>query len=280
MPSRMIARADPAYPAALATLKPPPEALWVRGELPGGPAVAIVGTRTPSPEGARFAFELASALARAGWVIWSGGALGIDQQAHEGALAAGGATVLVAGGGLDRPYPRSLAPLWERVQRQGALLSVIPDPHPPQHWTFFSRNAALAALSSAMILVEAPLKSGARNATTIARRLGRPVWIGAQAPWSPFAPTVREELRLGARLLLHPDDFPSPGPPQLALPGLASLTPLEQRILDAVRAGAAHLDALCDVIEDPPALILQHATNLLLEGHLLESQSGFKIPTP
>lgn len=331
MLSRKIDAGDDEFPPVLRTLTPPPEALWLRGVLPARPAVAIVGTRTPSPEGERFAFELAATLARAGWVVWSGGALGIDHQAHEGALSVEGLTVLVAGGGLDRPYPPVLAPLWPRVQERGALLAVVPDEHPPLRWTFFARNAVLAALTDALVLIEGPVQSGARNAAAVARRLGRPVWIGAQAPWSPFAPTVREELRLGARLLLHPDDLlaslsapeaslasaspltaPSsaslasstvkaPRKPtrsrQLPLPTTSAASPsttptsptpnpspppltgLQQRLLEAVKAGAAHLDALCDALDDPPPEILRQATLLQLEGLLAESQVGFYIPT-
>jgi DNA processing protein len=302
MPSRTIDRGALGYPPALLSLKPPPATLWLRGALPAGRAVAVVGTRTPSPEGQRFAFDLAAALARAGWVVWSGGALGVDQQAHEGALAAGGPTVLVAGGGLDRPYPRELAPLWPRVEREGALLAVVPDAYAPRRWTFFARNAVLAALTEALVVIECPLQSGARNAASTARALGRPVWIGAQAPWSPFAPTVREELRLGARLLLHPDDLlaslgaVAPGPPaardaargaprqarqaQLPLPEVPSpLDPLQRRFLEAVRSGCTHLDALCEALGEPPPEILRQATLLQLEGLLGESHQGFFVPT-
>ncbi|MCS6901178.1 MAG: DNA-processing protein DprA [Myxococcales bacterium] len=302
MLSRKIERGDPTYPSALLLLKPPPPALWLRGELPSGRAVAVVGTRTPSPEGSRFTFDLASSLAKAGWVVWSGGAFGIDLQAHEGALAAGGFTVLVAGGGLDRPYPKDLAPLWPRVQRQGALLAVVPDDHAPRRWTFFARNAVLAALTEALVLVECPVRSGARNAAAVARALGHPVWVGAQTPWSPFVTTVREELRLGARLLLHPDDLlaslgsPSAPPPaspllvprsadpfrraQLSLPGAPpSLEPLQQRILEAVRSGNTHLDMLCEALGESPPEILRQATLLQLEGLLGESQEGFFVPS-
>lgn len=300
MLSRKIERGAPEYPSDLLTLKPITEALWLRGSLPAGPGIAIVGTRSPSPEGSRFAFELAASLARAGWVIWSGGALGIDHQAHEGALSVGGSTVLVAGGGLERPYPPALAPLWTRVLGRGALLAVVPDLHPPQRWTFFARNAALAALTQALVVIECPPQSGARNAAAFARKLGRPVWIGAQAPWSPFASTVREELRLGARLLLHPDDLlqpeshsvaprtpdrparkkPKPAPEQAQLPVEPQLSELQQRFLEAVRSGIAHIDPLCEVLGAPPSEILQQASLLLLEGLLEESSRGFVAPTP
>lgn len=206
--SLVLGPADPRYPGALCALSPAPT-LRVRGELPTGPAIAIVGTRQPSPEAARYAYALAADLARSGVVVWSGGATGIDDHAHHGALSADGLTVLVAGGGLDRVYPVSARPLWQRIvdEQRGALVSLVDDTHPPAAWTLLRRNGALAALADAVVLIEAPLQSGARSTTAAARRLGRPVWVAGQPPWSPFAPTVREEVRLGAKLLLHVDEL-------------------------------------------------------------------------
>lgn len=301
MRSKKIERGASEFPPALLDLKPTPSAIWLQGELPPQPSIAIVGTRHPSPEANRFAFDLAATLSQAGWAIWSGGALGIDQQAHEGALETGGSTVLVAGGGLERPYPAALASLWPRVLERGALLAVVPEEHPPQRWTFFARNAVLAAMTQALVIVECPLQSGARNAAATARKLGRPVWIGAQAPWSPFASTVREELRLGARLLLHPEDLllsntkvelqapsvrtvphsnkrrrPS-SPQQPTLPEMSQLPEIQQQILRAVGSGSTHLDLLCKALEASPSEILQQTSFLQLEGLLEESEQGFFV---
>lgn len=198
--SRRIEIFDAGYPVRLRELAGPPDALWVRGALVDGPSVAIVGTRAPSREGEAYARELAATLARRGVTVWSGGALGIDRAAHEGALVAGGRTVLVAGGGLDARYPADVGGLYARVARAGALVGIVPDGAPPQRWVFLARNGVLAAMTDATVIVECPLRSGARSTGAAARRLGRPLWVAAQPPWSPFAAAVSEEARLGARV--------------------------------------------------------------------------------
>src|SRR6187402_954396 len=133
-------------PGRLADLECPPERLYVRGELPRGPAVAIVGTRTPTPEAAEFAEELAVALATADIAVISGGAAGIDTAAHRGALAAGGCTVVVAAAGFDRPFPKQNASLFRRVLTNGgAYVSIVPGDQPSISSGFFTRNSYLVA---------------------------------------------------------------------------------------------------------------------------------------
>src|SRR6266849_4277344 len=104
-----------ALPSRLAHLEAPPERLFLRGELPRGPAVAIVGTRHPTTRGAEYARELAFELAQAGVAVLSGGAEGIDTEAHRGALAAGGVTVVVAPAGFEHPFPEQNAELFRAV---------------------------------------------------------------------------------------------------------------------------------------------------------------------
>lgn len=186
-------------PPRLMDLPDPPSALYLRGELPRGPAVAIVGTRNPTPEATRFARRLAGELARAGITILSGGAKGIDTAAHVGAFAAGQPTVVVAPAGYAAPYPLRNAELFQRiVARDGAYLSLVPDDEPARPAAFFPRNGCLVALAHAVIVVQAGVRSGARNAAAQARRLGRPLLV---VPWSPSVSRgggCLVELRLGA----------------------------------------------------------------------------------
>ncbi|MEB2322421.1 MAG: DNA-processing protein DprA, partial [Sorangiineae bacterium] len=162
-----------ARPPALADLPEPPEVLYLRGELARAPAVAIIGTRAPSPGALGYTRSLASALGRAGVTIVSGGAVGIDAAAHEGALDAGGSCLVVAPSGYERPFPRENAPLFRAVvERGGAYLSLVPGDVPASRGAFFLRNAVLVALADLVILVEAPYRSGARNAAAAAHRLG------------------------------------------------------------------------------------------------------------
>lgn len=160
---RVVTRVDPDYPAALARSRDPPSALFVRGKLPGfeAPWVAVVGTRRSTLYGERVARRLGEDLARAGLVVVSGLAEGIDTFAHEGALAGGGKTVAVLGTGVDVTYPASNGRLSLDVARSGALLSEHPPGTPPSPGCFPQRNRIVAALAACVVVVEAPLGSGA-----------------------------------------------------------------------------------------------------------------------
>lgn len=157
----------------------PPLALWARGPLDLGPigvrAAALVGSRAATAYGEQVTSELAYGLASAGVVIVSGGAYGIDATAHRAALAAGGETVLVSAGGLDRPYPPGNARLFAQVAEAGLLLSESPPGCAPQRRRFLTRNRLIAALGTGTVVVEAARRSGARNTATHCRTLQRPL---------------------------------------------------------------------------------------------------------
>jgi len=173
----LLTPVDADYPAALAGSCDPPPAVWGRGTLPPAdrPAVAVVGTRGASPYGLRVAHALGKALARAGLVVVSGLARGIDGAAHAGALAGGGPTVGVLGCGVDVVYPPEHAALAGEIAACGALLSEHPPRTSPHPGHFPRRNRIVAALSRAVIVVEAPLDSGALVTARLAADLGRDV---------------------------------------------------------------------------------------------------------
>src|SRR5579863_5342994 len=140
--------------------------LWVAGDTSGlrRPCVAIVGTRAATRYGRRIARELAAELGTAGCCIVSGLALGIDAAAHEGALDAGAPTVGVLGSGHARFFPERNRPLAERiVAAGGAVLSPFEPEHPALPHQFLARNGIVAALADALVVVEAPARSGALN---------------------------------------------------------------------------------------------------------------------
>lgn len=151
--------------------------LWVHGrvEVLQGPAIGIVGTRRPSSHGAAAARRIAFDVARAGWCVVSGLALGIDEAAHSAAIEAGGETIAV----LPSPAPLGLRHgarrLAEQIQRVGLLLSDRPVGTPPAAWNFAARNHLLAALCDGLIVVEAPEESGALMTADSAAGFGLPV---------------------------------------------------------------------------------------------------------
>jgi DNA processing protein len=169
------------YPSPLAAEVKPPPAVCTKGELSclARPRVALVGTRSCTHYGQEVAAELGAELSRAGVVVVSGLARGIDGAAHEGALAgweAGGAPpVGVAGSGLDVVYPPGHARLWASVARAGALLSEAPLGARPEAWRFPWRNRLLAALAQVVVVVESHRGGGSMLTVDAAARRGVPV---------------------------------------------------------------------------------------------------------
>jgi len=148
------------------------------GELAAldGPAVAIVGARAATRGALEFARELAERLARAGQTVVSGGALGVDGAAHEGALAARGRTIAVLGTGVDVAYPERHAGLFARIRADGLLLSPFASGTPARPGHFPTRNPLIAALADSVVVVEASLRSGSLGTAEAALRLGLPLY--------------------------------------------------------------------------------------------------------
>lgn len=198
------------FPTGVKDLEAPPERLFLTGQLPPGPRVAVIGTRRPTPEAYCFAQELALDLAKAGVAVVSGGAVGIDTAAHEGALRAGARTLVVAPSSYCSPYPEANRELFARiVAGGGGYLSPFNEPMKAQRHLFFARNALLVSLCVAVILVQAPYRSGARNATQWARKLGRPYWVVPHPPWCPQGGASVAELRSGGLPLAGANDVRS-----------------------------------------------------------------------
>ncbi|MBM3134372.1 MAG: DNA-protecting protein DprA [Chloroflexi bacterium] len=167
---------DDDYPANLRLVSDAPPVLFVRGELQpdDAQAVAIVGTRQPTPPAATLAETLARELAGRGLTIVSGLALGIDTAAHRGALQpAEGRTLAVLGSGLRAIHPRQNLPLAEAIAQRGALLSELHPATPPLGPNLMARDRLISGLSRAVIVVEANEKSGSLDTAAKARRQGR-----------------------------------------------------------------------------------------------------------
>jgi DNA processing protein len=192
----------PEWPGALlGALSDPPAELRVCGALPPlATAVAVVGTRHADPEGLAFARQLGRDLAAAGCTVVSGGALGIDGAAHRGALEAGGSTVAVLATGFDPPYPPAHRGLFRDIAERGALISEQPDRTPPLPWSFLARNRLIAALAPALVVVQAPLKSGALSTAATGFKLNKLVFSVPYAPWDVRGEGCLDLLRRGARI--------------------------------------------------------------------------------
>jgi DNA processing protein len=197
----VFARSHALFPAALFDLEDPPSQLACVGLLPDlTRAVAIVGTRRCDVHGQKFAFRLAHELAERGYVVVSGGALGIDTAAHEGALAAGGRTLAVLATGLEQPYPAANRRLFEQIVERGALLSEHGERVPGYPSEFLARNRIIAALAQSCVVVQAPIASGALSTAAHAKRLNRPILGVPHAPWEKRGEGCLELIREGARI--------------------------------------------------------------------------------
>ncbi len=175
---RILELGGQCYPTALGSLPQPPPILYVRGrlELLGRPGIAIVGTRRHSAYGRDATVSFVVGLVRAGYVIVSGLARGIDSIAHRTALDVGGDTVAVLGTGLDVPYPPEHADLFALIAERGCLVSEFPPGTPPRKWHFPQRNRVISGLSRGVLVVEAPEKSGALITAHYALEEGKEVF--------------------------------------------------------------------------------------------------------
>ena len=170
---------DSAYPSALRNIADPPLVLYYRGDLPDfdeEPMIAVVGTRKASAYGMKTARQLAKELAQHGAVVVSGMAEGIDAMATYGALDAQATAVGVLGAGVDRIYPRCNRDLYQKMERQGCLISEYPPGTPPNPWQFPRRNRIISGLSCGVLVVEAPDQSGALITARQALEQGRDVF--------------------------------------------------------------------------------------------------------
>jgi DNA processing protein len=197
-----VSRDDARYPLQLRdTPQAPP--LDVRGDIrrEDALAVAVVGSRRPTPYGLGVAETLARDLARHGVTIVSGLARGIDTAAHRGALAGGGRTIAVLGSGIDRIYPPENSELAEQITAHGAVVSQFARGAPPLRHHFPVRNGLIAGLSLGTVVVEAGDGSGALITATHAAELGRLVFAVPGPVTSPASQGTNGLLRDGATLI-------------------------------------------------------------------------------
>jgi len=199
-------------PGSLRDLSNPPAGLWCVGDVnlfANAPdhLVAIVGTREPTPYGVRMASQLARACARAGLVVVSGMARGVDVAAHRAALEAGGRTIGVQGTGVDVPYPVAHRTLLAEMGRRALVVSEVEPGTRAVQGCFPRRNRIIAALCRVTLVVEAGFKSGAVNSATHALELGRVVAGVPGRIDDPTAAGVNLLIRDGAQVITDVDDL-------------------------------------------------------------------------
>jgi len=200
---------DTNYPTLLKEIIDPPHVLYAQGniDLLNSFSVAMVGSRAATAYGKRAAFTLARNLADAGTTVVSGLAIGVDSEAHRGALSVNGSTIGVLGCGLDVTYPRQNAKLYEKIRAEGLLLSEYPLGTKPDAFRFPARNRIIAGLSCGVVVVEAARKSGSLITAEMALEEGREVFAVPGQIDSFKSSGAHWLLQQGAKLVQSVEDI-------------------------------------------------------------------------
>lgn len=269
------------FPALLAEceLKPPALAVLGETEFLNGPTVGIVGTRGASAYGKAVARKYSEALAAQGVGIISGGALGIDAAAHEGALIAGGKTAAVLAGGLDRLYPAINASLFRRISQSGCLLSSYAFGSKPAAYRFLQRNLIIAMLSQVILVVEAPERSGSIHTANAAAELGRPVFVVPAAIDHLSFKGSHALIRDGATLTDHPDQILEALSiqPRLFQEQASNPEGEAKLILDALTVDVTRIEVIAEKTGLTPDVLLAELTFLEMDGKVLREGGGYAL---
>lgn len=249
----LITLADAAYPALLLNTADPPVVLYVIGDarLLSRPALAIVGSRSPTARGLADAQAFAEAISNAGLCIISGLALGIDAAAHRGGLQGAGSSIAVVGTGLDRVYPQRNRSLAQALAESGALVSEFPLGTPPLRANFPRRNRIISGLSLGCLVVEAALHSGSLITAREAADQGREVFAIPGSIHSPLAKGCHWLIKQGAKLAENAHDILSElglaatSAPSSPRPPPAAMDAQCRRLLDVLGSEALPVDVLC-----------------------------------
>ena len=278
---RVLTLGDADYPPALLQIEDPPLLLYVDGaaaiaDLQPERAIAMVGSRNPTAQGAANARRFAQALAEAGWSIVSGLALGVDGAAHEGALAAESGslvTAAVVGTGLDICYPRRHQVLAQRIAERGLLLSEFPLGTPPLAFNFPRRNRLIAGLTRATLVVEAALQSGSLITARLASEQGKDVMAIPGSIHAPQSRGCHALIKQGAKLVESVQDLLEEfgATAQLPVPAKATRQRSIQRepaLLEALGYDPVGLDALQARTGMEASKLLAQLLTLELDGHV------------
>lgn len=294
-PPTQVQPSDSLWPKGLRDLPQPhpPSSLRVAGQLPSFErAVGIVGTRFADDDALEFTRRLAQSFAARGVTVVSGGAAGIDAAAHEGALSVQGRTVAVLASSLVHAYPKSHAALFSEIAQSGALICEGPDRRTPFPGAFLKRNRLIAALVDAVIVVQAPVRSGALSTAGWANRLKRPLFATPSAPWDARGEGCLGLIREGAHICTSAADvlsLPPFGAVQASFPLLdgakeskddAGLPECSRTVLQALRAGRRHPDDLALALDMGMAQLHEALLTLVLCGLVRQDGDGTYVRAP
>ena len=290
---RVVTLSDAAYPPTLLNIEDPPLMLYLMGQaVQRWPqAIAVVGSRNPTPQGLANARKFAECFVQSGLTVVSGLALGVDAAAHEGALDAAAAdqfpTIAVVGTGLDQVYPSRNLQLCNRIVQRGLLVSEYPIGTPPLPANFPRRNRIIAALSLGTVVVEAALKSGSLITAGQALEQGKDVFAIPGSIHSPQSRGCHALLKQGAKLVETAQDVleelplarqRSAAPPTSAAassePAQSEPAPSEDELLSALGFDPVSLDALVARTGIAASVLQARLLELELQGDVARLPGG------
>ncbi len=298
---RTLADAD--YPQALRWIVDPPSVLYMRGQLSPSHqlAVAVIGSRKPSPYGKMSAQRFSQTLAEHGYTVVSGLARGIDSLAHQGALKAGGQTLAVLGSGINMVYPPENQRLCEQICSQGAVLSEFPLHTKPDRWNFPRRNRIISGLSLGILVIEAAASSGSLHTARHALDQGREVFAVPGRINDPNSRGTNGLIKKGAKLVESIDDILDELPEAVRisaqrvrkieasleavpgselLPAPADLSPQEAQILALLAPTETHIDAISETSQLPVHVVAGILLTLELRGLVQQLPGKFFTRCP
>lgn len=248
---RLLTLKDKGYPKNLFAIYDPPPYLYIKGGIEEADevAVAVVGSRSPTPYGIAITERIAGDLASSGVTVVSGMARGCDAAAHRGALRAGGRTIAVLGCGVDVIYPKENKRLYEEISRRGALLSELPMGTAPYPTNFPVRNRIIMGLSLGVVVVEAAPRSGSLITARLALDAGREVFAVPGSITSYKSRGTNKLLKEGAKLVEDARDILEELSPVISSKGGARMVDVPPRMV------SSHEERVLQLLEDEPLFI-------------------------
>lgn len=278
--NHVVTLADDNYPQALLETSDPPLLLYVKGraELLNHRSLAIVGSRSASPQGVANAESFAKALSDAGLTIVSGLALGIDAAAHRGGLAGEASSIAVVGTGLDIVYPARNRELAHRLATEGAIFSEFPLGTPALGSNFPRRNRLISGMSRGCLVIEAALQSGSLITARLANDQGKEVFAIPGSIHSPLSKGCHMLIKQGAKLVESAQDVLE----ELQMPASVARAPVTmavadsqmQHLLDQLGFYSCDIDVLCERCGLHSDEILSLLTRLEIDGHVTALPGG------
>lgn len=293
---KIVCICDEEYPNLLRHIDNPPALLYVKGDisfLNSVKSIGIVGTRKASEYGLAMAHDFSHDLALSNVAIISGGALGIDSAAHQGAMDAGGKTIAVLGCGINYPYLLGNLKLRNEISKNGAVISEYPPNFPSKPFTFPIRNRIISGISSGVVVIEASKKSGSLITANLANNQNRDVFVvpvnkeskNSEGSFSLIedgamvAANVEDILReyrdnnlsVKQKKSVSPDNKSNVKKSKSR--DISNIPEKYRNIYEILLKGKTHIDIISEVTEIPADKLLLSLTEMELSG-LIKSGSG------